>query len=77
MAGTITFRTDAETLRALETLTADGTPVSSAVRAALLDAALQRRRQQIRAQAEQLAADPEDRAEMARVRQEMDELRAW
>ncbi len=56
MAATITFRPDEDTARALEILTRDGTPVSAAVRSALLAAARERARATLREEAERLAA---------------------
>jgi hypothetical protein len=77
MADTITFRPDEDTQRALAALTADGTPVSTAVRSALIAAARARAGQVLRAEAEALADDEDDRAEATRVLQDMDTLRAW
>ena len=77
MADTITFRPDGDAARALAVLTRDGTPVSSAVRAALIDAARERARLALRAEAEALAADEQDRAEAAQVLRDMESLRAW
>jgi hypothetical protein len=77
MAATITFRPDEDAERALAALTADGTTVSSAVRAALLDAARSLAQKRLRAEAEALAADPADRAEAAQVLRDMETLRAW
>jgi hypothetical protein len=77
MAATITFRPDDEARLALEELTADGTPVSAAVRDALVEAAARHAKARIRAEVEALAADPGDRAEAARVLQDMEYLRAW
>jgi hypothetical protein len=77
MADTITFRPDEDAARALATLTRDGTPVSTAVRAALIDAARERARRTLRAEAEALAADEQDRAEAAQVLRDMESLRAW
>ena len=77
MADTITFRPDEDSLRALAVLTQDGTPVSTAVRAALIDAARALALQRLQAEATELAADPDDRAEAARVLQDMETLRAW
>ena len=77
MAQTITFRPDEDARRALAVLTRDGTPVSSAVRAALLGAAKAAAQEQLRAEAAALAADPEDRAEAAQVLRDMETLRAW
>ena len=43
MADTITFRPDEDAIRALAVLTKDGTSISMAVRAALIEAAVERR----------------------------------
>lgn len=77
MADTITFRPDEEASRALAVLTRDGTPVSAAVRAALIDAARERARSALRAEAEGIAVDEEDRAEATQVLRDMEILRAW
>lgn len=77
MADTITFRPDDDTARALAVLTRDGTPVSTAVRAALIAAAGERGRSALRSEAEALANDPQDRAEAAQVLRDMESLRAW
>lgn len=77
MADTITFRPDEDASRALAVLTRDGTPVSTAVRAALIDAARVKASAAIRAEAEGLAADQEDRAEAMQILRDMDTLRAW
>jgi hypothetical protein len=77
MADTITFRPDEDAARALAVLTRDGTSVSSAVRAALIDAARERARSALHAEAEALAADEQDRAEAAQVLRDMESLRAW
>ena len=78
MAHTITFRPYEDTARALAVLTCvDGTPISTAVRAALIEAARLKAAAAIRAEAEELAADPEDRAEAMQVLRDMETLRAW
>lgn len=77
MADTITFRPDEDSLRALALLTRDGTPVSTAVRRALIDAAQARAQAELRAEAAALAADDADRAEAAQVLRDMETLRAW
>jgi hypothetical protein len=77
MADTITFRPDRDAARALAVLTRDGTSVSSAVRAALIDAARSRASAALRAEAEELAVDAQDRAESAQVLRDMELLRAW
>jgi len=77
MADTITFRPDEDASRAIEALTRDGTPVSTAVRAALIDAARRKAAAVIRAEAEEIAADEDDRAEAAQVLRDMETLRAW
>ena len=58
-------------------LTADGSDRSEAIRRALIEAAARRRAEHLRAQAEALANDPDDLAEMRRVQAEMAALRAW
>lgn len=77
MADTITFRPDEDARRALAVLTQDGTPVSTAVRAALIEAARIAAHERIRAEAAGLAADEVDRAEAAQVLRDMETLRAW
>lgn len=77
MAATITFRPDEETRLALEELTLDGTPVSAAVRHALVEAAARHAKARRRAEVAALAADDDDRAEAARVLRDMESLRAW
>lgn len=77
MAKTVTFRPDEDTLYALDVLTRDGTPVSAAVRSALIEAARRRADMSIRAEAEALAADDQDRAEAMQVLRDMETLRAW
>lgn len=74
---TITFRTDEESRLALDELTADGTPVSTAVREALIASAARHARERLRAEVEVLAADSEDRTESANVLRDMEYLRAW
>jgi hypothetical protein len=77
MAETITFRPDEDAARALAVLTRDGTSVSTAVRSALIDAARHRAAAAVRAEAEALANDEQDRAEAAQVLRDMETLRAW
>lgn len=74
---TLTIRTDEQTERALAELTEDGTDRSAAVRAAIVAAARHRRAERLRAEARALADDPDDRAEMAAVRRDLEDLRAW
>jgi Arc/MetJ-type ribon-helix-helix transcriptional regulator len=55
----------------------EGQSDSEAIRAALYEAAeVRRRKSSLRLEAEEAAADPEDRAETLRVRAEMDGLTA-
>jgi hypothetical protein len=77
MAGTITFRPDDDASRALAVLTRDGTPISAAVRTALIEAARRKAAAAVRAEAEELAADEADRAEATQVLRDMETLRAW
>jgi len=77
MAATITFRPDQDALRALEALTADGTPVSVAVRSALMAAARARAGQKLRDEATALKNNDADREEASAVLRDMESLRAW
>jgi hypothetical protein len=77
MADTITFRPDQDASQALAVLTRDGTPVSTAVRTALIEAARRKAAAAIRHEAEQLAADEADRAEAMQILRDMETLRAW
>jgi hypothetical protein len=77
VAGTITFRPDEDASRALAVLTKDGTPISVAVRAALIEAARRKAAAAVRAEAEEIAADEADRAEARQVLRDMETLRAW
>jgi hypothetical protein len=77
MAETITFRPDEDARRALAVLTQDGTPVSTAVRSALIEAAKTAARQGLRDEAAALAADEADREEAAQILRDMETLRAW
>ena len=75
--GTITFRSDDSSDAALKELTTDGVDRSEVIRRALVEAAARRRAERLRAQAEALANDPDDLAEMRRVQADMAALRAW
>jgi hypothetical protein len=77
IADTITFRPDEDASRALAVLTQDGTPVSAAVRGALIGAARAVAAERLRAEAAELAADEADRSEAAQVLRDMETLRAW
>jgi hypothetical protein len=77
VADTITFRPDEDVRRALVVLTQDGTSVSTAVRAALIEAAKTAAQERLRVEAAALAADDADRAEAAQVLRDMETLRAW
>ena len=72
----ISIRLDREADSALRLLTRSGRTQSEAVREALIEAAERRRPPALAADAERLAADPEDRAEMAEVAVLMESLRA-
>lgn len=77
VADTITFRPDEDTQRALSVLTADGTPVSAAVRSAILASARSRAEQRLHSEAVELTRDEDDRAEAAKLLRDMETLRAW
>ncbi len=72
----ISIRLDEEAEKALRLLTRSGRTQSEAVRDALIEAAERRRPRALADEAERLAADPEDRAEMAKVAALMKSLRA-
>jgi len=72
----ISVRLDREASQALDQLTRDGRDRSEAIREALVEAAARRQRSTIAAEASELAADPEDRAEAADVAALMESLRA-
>jgi predicted transcriptional regulator len=70
----ISVRLDAEAQRALHRLMEQGVSQSTAIRRALIVAARETRREQVRADAERVGNDPADRALMAEIREYMDEL---
>lgn len=72
----ITVRPDEETRRALAELTGDGTKVSDAVRAAIIESASRHAKQRLRAEVAALAADPEDLREAQQVLADMESLSA-
>jgi predicted transcriptional regulator len=74
---TITFRTDEDVDRALIELGAGERDRSQVIREAILSAWHRRRAERLRAEAEALAADPNDRAEARAVLADMESLRAW
>lgn len=75
---TITFRAGPDVDHALDELTADtNEDRSAAIRRAILEAWRAHRAQRLREEAAALAADPDDRAEIRAIRDEMDSLRAW
>lgn len=75
MARSLHVRLDTGAEAALNVVRAEGLNDSEAVRTALREAAARRRaRSALREEASRLAADPEDRAEMELVREQMAEL---
>lgn len=70
----ISLRLDAESEVALRALTASGRSRSDAIRSALVETA--RRRRDLAAEAALVRDDPDDRAEVERVRELMESLRA-
>jgi Arc/MetJ-type ribon-helix-helix transcriptional regulator len=70
----ISVRLDEESQRALRVLTDRGLSQSEAIRRALIDSANSAWLEHARADAERIANDPSDRAEIAAVRALMDEL---
>lgn len=76
MERAISVRLDEEAQRALDALTASGRRQSDVIREALVEFARKRDRASLAAEVERLRADPQDRAEKARVAKLMDALRA-
>lgn len=74
---TTTVRLDDEAREALAQLTADGTSQNQAIRNAILLAAREVEREELRRWAHEVSNDATDRAEMDKVQAEMDEIRAW
>jgi hypothetical protein len=75
MARALHVRLDDDSEAALTVLRAEGMTDSQAVRRALSEARAQRRRHSfLREEASRLVSDPVDRAELARLRDELDEL---
>jgi predicted transcriptional regulator len=74
---TITFRADDDVDRALADLTSGDRDRSQVIRDAILALWRARRAELLRAEAEAVAADPEDRAEAKAVLSDMEALRAW
>lgn len=72
--GMVSFRTDPGTEKALDYLAERGLGRSEAIRQALLELAERERHEALRAEAAMVAADPEDRAEVQRVLDEMEDL---
>lgn len=71
----VNFRTDAEAQRALDELTADGTSVSAAIRQALLDSVVLRKRERMRRESLEVVDDPADLAESRAILAHLEELR--
>jgi predicted transcriptional regulator len=74
---TITFRTDDEVDAALAELMSGDRDRSTAIRDAILTAWRLRQGERLRAEAEALAADPADQAEVRAALSDMEHLRAW
>jgi predicted transcriptional regulator len=73
----ITFRADDEVDQALADLSGGGRDRSQVIRDAILAAWRLRHEEQLRAEAEAVAADGDDRAEARAVLADMESLRAW
>lgn len=74
---TITFRGDDDIDRALAEMTSGDRDRSQVIREAILAAWRTRRDEQLRAEAEAVANDPNDVAEVRAVLEDMETLRAW
>ena len=73
----ITFRADDEVDRALAELASGERDRSQVIREAILAAWHARHDEQLRREAEAIAADADDRAEARSVLHDMESLRAW
>ena len=76
MTQTISFRPDERTKRELQALTR-GRNTSEVLRELIHRSYLEDLYAQAIADAERLRGDPEDRAELVAIAEEMDEIRAW
>lgn len=74
---TITFRADDEVDAALAALTSGDRDRSQVIREAILAAWRHRQAEQLRTEAEAVAADADDVAEARSVLADMESLRAW
>jgi predicted transcriptional regulator len=74
---TITFRADDDVDAALADLTSGDRDRSQVIREAILAAWRLRQAERLRAEAETVAADPDDVAEARSVLADMESLRAW
>lgn len=74
---TITFRADDEVERALADLVSAERDRSQVIREAILTTWRLRQADQLRAEAQAVAADPDDVAEARAVLADMGDLRAW
>ena len=77
LVSTITFRTDEEVDHALAEMVSGERDRSQVIREAIIAAWHRQRDEQLRAEAEIIAADPDDRAEARAVLADMESLRAW
>jgi len=76
MTSTISFRPDERTVRELEALTR-GRKTSEVLRELIHKSYIEDLYARAIADAERLRDDPSDRAELASIAAEMDEIRAW
>jgi predicted transcriptional regulator len=74
---TITFRADDDVDAALADLTSGDRDRSQVIREAILAAWRLRQAERLRAEAEAVAADPDDVTEARSVLSDMESLRAW
>lgn len=78
MSTSTSFRTTPEVEHALDELvSATHQDRSATIRAAILAAYRAQQADRVRAEAEQLARDPDDLAEMRAVRADLDAISAW
>lgn len=77
MANSMTFRLNDETQHKLDELSKRFSSRSAAITAAIDQAWRELRAERLRAESADIAADPDDQAEMRAVAAEMEDISAW
>ncbi len=77
MSNTLTLRVDPQTERELMELTRDGSSRNAAIREAIHAAHRQQVLERVQAESQELLRNSRDLAEMGRVQEDMESIRAW